>query len=86
MVSCQKGPTRHAYAWQIGPFWQDTLEIFIYHRRLFFQQHSFIGKRKHNLYSRTMTSSNLNVVYNPNYVPIFSCRIEETFRNENISS
>ena len=25
-VSCQKGPTRHAYAWQIGPFWQDTLE------------------------------------------------------------
>ena len=20
MVSCQKGPTRHAYAWQIGPF------------------------------------------------------------------
>ena len=27
MVSCQKGPTRHAYAWQIGPFWQDTLQI-----------------------------------------------------------
>ena len=27
MVSCQKGPTRHAYAWQIGSFWQDTLEI-----------------------------------------------------------
>ena len=26
MVSCQKGPTRHAYAWQIGPFLQDTLE------------------------------------------------------------
>ena len=26
-VSCQKGPTRHTYAWQIGPFWQDTLEI-----------------------------------------------------------
>ena len=23
----QKGPTRHAYAWQIGPFWQDTLDI-----------------------------------------------------------
>ena len=29
MVSCQKGPTRHAYAWQIGPFWQDTLETFV---------------------------------------------------------
>ena len=27
MVSCQKGPIRHAYAWQIGPFWQDTLDI-----------------------------------------------------------
>ena len=27
MVSCQKGPTRHVYAWQIGPFWQDTLDM-----------------------------------------------------------
>ena len=26
-MSYQKGPTRHAYAWQIGPFWQDTLEL-----------------------------------------------------------
>ena len=26
-LSCQKGPTRHANAWQIGPFWQDTLEM-----------------------------------------------------------
>ena len=26
-VSCQKGPTRHAYAWQIGPFWQDALDL-----------------------------------------------------------
>ena len=25
MVSCQKGPTRHAYAWQVGPFWQDII-------------------------------------------------------------
>ena len=23
-----KGLTRHAYAWQIGPFWQDTLDIY----------------------------------------------------------
>ena len=29
MVSCQKGPTRHAYAWQIGPFWQDTLDFWV---------------------------------------------------------
>ena len=27
MVSCQKGPTCHAYAWQTGPFWQDTLVL-----------------------------------------------------------
>ena len=27
MLSCQKGPIRHAYAWQIGPFGQDTLDI-----------------------------------------------------------
>ena len=26
-VSCERGPTSHAYAWQIGPFWQDTLDI-----------------------------------------------------------
>ena len=26
-LSCQKSPTRHAYAWQIGPFLQDTLDI-----------------------------------------------------------
>ena len=27
MVSCRKGPTCHACAWQLGPFWQDTLDI-----------------------------------------------------------
>ena len=27
MVPCQKGPTRHAYAWQIGPFGQDTIDM-----------------------------------------------------------
>ena len=26
-ISCQEGPTRHAYAWQIRPFWQDTLDM-----------------------------------------------------------
>ena len=26
-VSCQRVPTRHAYAWQRGPFWPDTLEL-----------------------------------------------------------
>ena len=27
MVSCQKGPIRHAYAWQIGPICQITLDM-----------------------------------------------------------
>ena len=27
-VSCKKGLTRHAYAWQIGPFWQDTIDMY----------------------------------------------------------
>ena len=27
MVSCQKGSTCHAYARQIGPFWQDTIDV-----------------------------------------------------------
>ena len=29
LVSCQKGLTRHAYAWQTGSFWQDNLHIWI---------------------------------------------------------
>ena len=26
-VSCQKGSICHAYAWRVGPFWQETLDI-----------------------------------------------------------
>ena len=44
MVSCQKGPTRHAYTWQIGPFWQETLGMTIIVKR-------FGGKRAVNLRS-----------------------------------
>ena len=33
MVSCQKGPTHQAYAWQIGPFWQDTLHMYVEQHR-----------------------------------------------------
>ena len=25
----KNGPIRHAYAWQIGPFWQDTLVMYL---------------------------------------------------------
>ena len=28
VVSCQKGPTHHAYAWPLGSFWQDTLKLY----------------------------------------------------------
>ena len=28
-ISCQKGLTRHAYAWQIGSFLHDTLDMSI---------------------------------------------------------
>ena len=34
-VSCQKGLTRHAYTWQIGPFWQDTLDLYIWSVNIF---------------------------------------------------
>ena len=34
MVSCQKGPTRYAYAWQIRLFWQDILDIWYQHEVL----------------------------------------------------
>ena len=40
MVSCQKGPTRHAYAWQIGPFWQETLDIYARSISLYTMGHS----------------------------------------------
>ena len=34
MVSCRKGPTGHPYAWQIEPFWQDSLNIILWtHKR-----------------------------------------------------
>ena len=26
----KKGPTHHAYAWQIGSFWQDTLHVLLH--------------------------------------------------------
>ena len=43
-----KGPYRHAYAWQIGPFWQDILDIEAQTKWLtfcrHFQMHFFWGK------------------------------------------
>ena len=28
-ISCQKGPICHAQAWRVGPFWQDTIDIYL---------------------------------------------------------
>ena len=40
MISCQKGPTRHAYAWQIGSFWQDTLDMRVLSREIVLYNHN----------------------------------------------
>ena len=39
MVPYQKGPTHHAYAWQIGPFWQDTLDMCTRDMNLYIKLH-----------------------------------------------
>ena len=57
-VPRQKGPTRHAYAWQIGPFWQDTLEM----RDILFVCATYVGQFiKVNLIGAIPASS--SVVY-----------------------
>ena len=44
MVSCQQGPTRNAYAWQIGPFWQDIIELLgLLHKKVTVKDFSKIG-------------------------------------------
>ena len=53
MVSCQKDPTRRAYAWQIGPFWQDTLQIYL------------SLPYKHLYHSKKFDLTSLKSVYNP---------------------
>ena len=47
MVSCQKGPTRHAHAWQIRPFWQDTLD-YVLTRGLFWCSYPEFWSNKGN--------------------------------------
>ena len=53
MVSCQKGPTRHAYAWQIGPFWQDTLDMYGLRNQTATKQSA---KQEHNSWNVMMTT------------------------------
>ena len=49
MVSCQKGPTRHAYAWQIGPFWQDTLDVCWLGKMVWWQIYGSCGDRRYRM-------------------------------------
>ena len=49
-VSCQKDPTRHAYAWQIGPFWQDIIDL---HFLPIPRRHGSLGFSKDQLISPT---------------------------------
>ena len=50
-VPCQKGPICHAWAWQVGPFWQDTLNmtfgIYIgWHMKLGYGMYTFIDLQR----------------------------------------
>ena len=56
-VSCQKGPTCHAYEWQLGPFWQDTLKILFTHEviKIIFSQVSFSSAMSIQPYNRNTT-------------------------------
>ena len=47
-VSCQNGPTRHAYTWQIGPFWQDTFDVsfLMKYRFIWGSNHETLSERK----------------------------------------
>ena len=62
MVSCHKGPTRHANAWQIGPFWQDTLAFFsaahIYASRDFSRHNAESKFRRATLKPQAKTAPN----------------------------
>ena len=45
MVSCQKSPIRHAYAWLIVPFWQDTLAVYLISSQVRSNMSSHTGKK-----------------------------------------
>ena len=71
-VSCQKGPTRHAYAWQIGPFgdyqitsyWAQAFDI-VYNT--FFIYKGVLTSALIELYQQMHTVAN-------RYVSIYSLR------------
>ena len=59
MVSCQKGPTRHAYAWQIGPFWQDTLVMTNTTSKMRLYSNKLLEWLKSNFVFQTTPTSNV---------------------------
>ena len=62
MVSCKKGPTRHAYyTWQIGPFWQDTLKMQLIIRKIWRKKWLVLLEACHQHSSRPSTASSGSV-------------------------
>ena len=57
-VYSSKGPKRHAYAWQIGPFWQDTLDIRVY-RWYTLLAKAMIGDSMDNFHLNTQYESSM---------------------------
>ena len=56
MVSCQRAPTSHAYAWQIGPFWQDTLDMLSAAKNSYIEFKIWQPRAPHfNLYERYLS-------------------------------
>ena len=68
MVSCQKGPTRHANARQIGPFWQDTLDVTV----VPMEQMRFIAVLVTLLFEFLVSSGMANDVFSLKWKVIFS--------------
>ena len=74
-VSCQKGPTRHAYAWPIGPFWQDTLDIY---KTQFVPRFSEYWIKKPILYESVQINMILWQLQIPSkaYCPVTICNVD----------
>ena len=86
MLSCQKGPTGHAYAWQIGPFWQNTLDIQFQQRPHYYHGLTKIGTWisyyinsfiwdviTHNNFNGTLTNPPLHPIVLRGYIITSPC-------------
>ena len=80
-VSCQKCPNHHAYAWQIGPFWQDTHDIQAepWWRASIWRSHRKVVVKQCSYHNNIIDIQNRlpysKVVY-PAIIVLFSCLME----------